>query len=286
MAARREIPVFAVQHGALYPSHPGYCYRRHPLRLLPDCTFVYGDYERRVLIEHGGYRTEEVEATGSPRLDLDTTARRSGQDGSNDRQTLRAQLDVDDGERMLVVSSVNMPFIRRFHQTHMVARVLGGPLPGTRVVVKRHPGEGDDGPYRDLLVGLARAGGYEPPPITVVREIDLYRLLRAADAHLGLYSTVLTDAVAAGTPNLIATVQPHADQLGYVAAGVARAVHRVADVVDALANPPISEPAARQAFLDDHFRSGDASGRIAEAIAHRLAVHREQAVGGSAGGSP
>ena len=67
----------------------------------------------------------------------------------------------------------------------------------------------DEIEYSALLTGLATAGGYEPPPISVIRDIDLYRLLRAADAHLGMHSTVLTDAVVVGTPNLIATVDAH-----------------------------------------------------------------------------
>ena len=66
--------------------------------------------------------------------------------------------------------------------------------------------------------------------MTVTRDVDLYRLLRAADAHLGLRSTVLTDAVVVGAPNLIALVQAHADLLGYVDAGVARPVHDAAEL--------------------------------------------------------
>jgi hypothetical protein len=171
---------------------------------------------------------------------------------------------------MLVVSTVNLEFVRRSHLVHMIERVLGGPLPGIHVVFKQHPGERDDGPYRALLTGLARAGGYRPPPMTVVRDIDLYRLLRSADAHLGLHSTVLTDAVAAGTPNLIAIVEGHADLIGYVSAGVARPVSDVEGVRAAMSEPTLPDSAARRAFLDDQFRPGDASARIVDAIRHRL----------------
>jgi hypothetical protein len=106
--------------------------------------------------------------------------------------------------------------------------------------------------------------------MTVIKDIDLYRLLRAADAHLGQHSTVLTDAVAAGTPNLIAIVDGHPSLLGYVEAGVARPVRDVNEVRAAMADPAPADPAARQAFLDDHFRSGDASIRIAESIARTI----------------
>ena len=83
-------------------------------------------------------------------------------------------------------------------------------------------------------------------------------------------STVLTDAVMAGTDNLIARVEAGGDILGYVAAGVARPVTRVADVRAALDHPQPAHPAARQTFIDDHFRPGQASVRIAAAIAAEL----------------
>ena len=101
---------------------------------------------------------------------------------------------------------------------------LGGPLPGVHVVFEQHPGEREDGPYRALLEGLCGCRRVSVPAISVIRDIDLFRLLRAADAHLGMHSTVLTDAVAAGTPNLIAVVEGSSDLLGYIPAGVARPV--------------------------------------------------------------
>ena len=280
-AARAGVPVFALQHGVLYPTHPGYPDRRDPRLVLPSRTFVFGDYERRVL-EALAYRPGEVIVSGSPRLDLDATIGRtpdddalaaaapSGRDREAERRAVRAELGVAEGDRMLVVSTVHMPFVRRSHLAHMLEACLSGPLPGVHVVIKQHPGERDEGPYRDLLHGLARAGGYAPPPISVVRDIDLYRLLRAADAHLGLHSTVLTDAVMAGTDNLIARVEASGNLLGYVAAGVARPVTRVADVRAALDHPQPAHPAARQTFIEDHFRPGEASDRIVEAIASEV----------------
>lgn len=274
-AQERRVPSFAVQHGVIYPTHPGYRHARHPGLLLPDCTFTYGDFERRVLLDHGGYRTDEVVASGSPRLDLDRAARIDA--APAEAASVRRELGVAEGDRMLVVSTVNLPFVRRTYVTAMLARALGGPLPGVHVVFKTHPGEEDEGPYRVLLESLARGGGYAPPPMTVVRRVDLYRLLRAADAHLGLHSTVLTDAVAAGTPNLIFVAQVRHDVLGYVAAGVARPVRGVADVRAALDHPVPADPAARDAFLARHFRAGDASGRIVGEIEDRLVGHHPSA---------
>ena len=278
VAARRlGVPTFAVQHGVLYPTHPGYAHPRHPGLILPTTTFVFGDEERQVLLDHGGYDADEVIASGSPRLDLDSAAAPDVAARAQERTDVRAELRVAEGDRMLVVSTVNQPFVRRFHATQMLEAVLGGPLPGIHVVVKLHPGEQDDGPYRALLDGLARVGGYAAPAMTIVRDIDLYRLLRAADAHLGLRSTVLTDAVVVGGANLIATVQAHADMLGYVESGVARPVRSVAELRAALDEPRPIDLEARAAFLARHFRPGDASVRIAEIVLAARPLDEEEA---------
>lgn len=264
---RAGVPVFAVQHGILYPGHAGYPNRRDPALVLPARTFVYGDDEREVLLSLGSYRPDEVEVSGSPRFDLDRAAT-EGSSGAAaaERAAVRRELRVADGDRMLVISTINLRFVQQSHFAHTLARTLGGPLPGVHLVFKQHPGEFDDGPYRALVDGLAAAGGYPAPPVSVVKDVDLYRLLRAADAHLGALSTVLTEAVATGTPNLIAVVDRHADLLGYVEAGVATPVRDAADVRAALASPAPPDPAARAAFLARHFRAGDASGRIVEAV--------------------
>jgi hypothetical protein len=168
IAGRRTgVPVFAVQHGILYPSHPGYAPVRHPRLVLPHTTFVYGDAEREVLVGRGVYRSDEVEVSGSPRLDLDS-APPDAAAAEAERVAIRDELGVAEGNLVLVVSTVNLRFVQRSHFVHVLARVLGAPLPGVHIVFKQHPGEFDAGPYEALLEGLARAGTFEAPRISVV----------------------------------------------------------------------------------------------------------------------
>jgi hypothetical protein len=269
VARARSIPTFAVQHGMIYPTHPGYRHPRDPRLMLPDVTFVTGPFERDALLRHGGYQADEVVVAGSPRLELDDPTS-AGPLGADEREAVRREMGVADGNRMLVVSTGFLPLQRRFVLPASLERLFGEAAPGIHVVFKQHPGESDEGPYRELLVGLARSGGFAPPPITVVRDVDLYRLLRAADAHLGLLSTVLTDAVAAGTPNLIAVDQAHTDLLGYVAAGVARPIRDAPDLRAALDEPWPQDEAARQAFLAAHLEPGPASERIVARVSAAL----------------
>ena len=262
-AKRCGIPIVAVQHGLIYPHNAEYTGPVHPRQVRPDLTCVYGTYERDVLLEHGGYRPEQVTVTGSSRADPDAAIRPAT---STERADVRRELGVADGDRMVVVSVAHNPIMGDVHSVCMVERLLGGPLPGVHVVFKLHPQERSDPPYERLLRGKAAAGGYAAPPMTSVRDIDLYRLLRSADAHVGQYSTMNTDAVVAGTPTLLAVGQARADMLGYAAAGVAVPVRDIDDVRRSLDAGMVLDPDARTRFLAAHFERGDATGRIVSAM--------------------
>jgi hypothetical protein len=231
---------------------------------LPDRTYVFGRWEKRLLVERSVYRSPEVVVAGSPRLDL-------GRDGAADgREAVRSELGVASRDRMLVVSTTLAPAARRFGIAPLVAAVLDRPLPDVHLVFKLHPGEIEDDLYSRLVSALGMSRGFETPPVTVVKEIDLYRLLGAADGHLGLYSTVLTEAVVVGTRNFVGAISRSADLLGYVEAGVARPVHNGADLLAGLDAPP-PDPEARRRFVEEHFEPGSASGRIRDDLLAWLA---------------
>jgi hypothetical protein len=264
-ATRAGIPVHAVQHGVIYPTHPGYRHPRDSRWPLPDTTFVFGPYERDVLTDVGGYLPAEVDVSGSPRAADDASAR-----NEHERATIRRELAVRPDDRLLLISTTFSP-LGRTYLLNALRVVLGGPLPGVHLLFKQHPGESDEGPYRALVDGMALAAGRPVPRTSVVRGPDLYRLLRASDAHLGSFSTVLTDAVLTGTPNLIADVAPTIDVLGYRAAGVARAVSSPGDLLAAVAESQPIDPGSRAAFLARHFAPGDAVSAIVARIGRSAA---------------
>ena len=271
-AARRAgIPSVAIQHGVIYPGTPDYSRPAHHALVRPDAMCVYGPYERRILMTEGGYGPHEVIATGSPRIESRAEPAGSVED---ERRLVRVELGIADGDRMLVVSGGRMTVGDRLQNIPLLARVLDGPLGDVHIVVKLHPEEGDGDHYRSLLVGLAVARGDVPPPVTTIRDIDLYRLLRAADAHLGVYSTVLTDSVLVGTPNMIVVGQAFADLLGYVASGVAVPVRTAADVRAFMRDPKPPTPADRERFISEHYLAGDAVARIAETVEALIAGRR------------
>jgi hypothetical protein len=265
-ARRKGIPVAAVQHGIIHRHHAGYVLpRRTDGLVLPDRTYVFGDFERRLLTE-GVYLDDEVVVAGSPRLDLlgRHDAALTDEDAADLREATRAFVGARPGERLVVVSSTSNADIRRLVVAPILETILDRALPNVRLVIKLHPAEEPHDLYQRVTAGLAARGGFEPPPISVIRDIDLFGLLRAADAHLGIHSTVLSDAVVAGVRNLIVAGFPGGDLLGYVERGVARPIRDGGDLLDALAAPPpAADDPARLAFLAEQLQPGDASERIA-----------------------
>jgi hypothetical protein len=253
------IPAVAVQHGLIYRWHSGYIHPTRPAAMrLPARTYLFGRWERDLLLEHSVYGEDEVRVGGSPRLDLVTAT-------APPTDAVRAELGIGGGDRMVVVSGTWGRLYRDFYYPIALARLFDRPMPGVHVVVKLHPGERDEGPYRAVIEGVAAAGGFAPPPISVVQHVDLYRLLAAADAHLGIQSTVLTEAVWTATPNLLAAGLAGSDLLGYVDAGVAHPVRDGGELLDALEQGRgRATEEARRAFLDAHFEPGNASQRIAD----------------------
>ncbi|HEY3522076.1 MAG TPA: hypothetical protein VGK63_00095 [Candidatus Limnocylindrales bacterium] len=261
-AHRSGVPVVAVQHGIIFSGNPEYCHPTDPLLVRQDVTCVYGEFEREVLVACG-FGAANIAITGSSRAE---TVLAGAAPSADERASVRHELGVADGDRMLVVSLAHNPVAGDLHTVNMVARTLGGPLPGVHVVLKLHPQEAAEQRYERTLRLMAEAGGYEAPRMTVIRDFDLYRLLRSADAHLGQYSTILTDAVVAGIPNMIAVGYAWSDLLAYVDAGVATPVRSVDDVRTFMADPRAPAAADRDAFLAAHFLTGDATARVVDVV--------------------
>jgi hypothetical protein len=269
-AAQAEgIPSAAVQHGIIHRYHVGYRFPdRPPQLILPSRTYVFGDYEARLLTGDSVYRPDEVVVAGSPRLDLVADPEPDAADRAGTRAAVRRELGVADSNRLVVVSTTAAAVLTRFGVVPALGRIFDHELDRVHLVVKLHPAETDGKRYERLIHGIAAARGRPAPPLTVVQAIDLYRLLAAADAHLGSYSTVLTEATVLGTPNLLAAADAGGDLLDYAAAGVARPVSDGADLLRALESVTSAEApeaaAARATFVREHFRPGVAARRIAD----------------------
>jgi len=158
-AHRQGVPITAVQHGIIHPLHAGYILPGRPPSLaLVDRTYLFGAYEARLLTGASVYRADEVVVTGAPRLDLyEAHALEPAE-----RASVRAELGVAPGARLVVFSSTSSAAVRRTVIAAAFELILDRPWPGVHLVVKLHPGEDDGAFYPALVEGLARARGFPP----------------------------------------------------------------------------------------------------------------------------
>lgn len=208
------IRVAELQHGILDRTHAGYAWTDYatphrPRMPVPDRLFLYGDYWKTELAR-SSFWGSDLRAVGSPRIDRFRVVRppRSG------------------GGKTVLITTQGMEAERIVAFTQGLA-ATGSPATPMRIVVKLHPVYAEDeGIYRSGLAGLAGVAvlsGADHP--------STFELLRSADLHLSISSTVHYDALALGVPTGI---------LPFVTADIMRSLHAaghapyVATVADAL----------------------------------------------------
>jgi hypothetical protein len=262
-AARNlNVPVVAMQHGVIWRAHPGYVLPRTHVESIPraNALCVFGEFERRLLVERGAYSPSEIYVTGSTRLDLCAK-----QEVHLSRQELTLQLGLQQDVPLLLFTSTG--------ESRLLARRLADCLVGCTapisVIVKLHPVvEQDPSAFE---ISFEERGLHN---VSVLKEdIDLYSLLGLADVHMSMQSSVLTEAVALDRPNLMFLTDVTADTVGYVERHVAMRVEDYAslsEAVEDVLNGPGAHRlrAGRQAFVKEHFfkLDGGAAGRAADVV--------------------
>ena len=272
------VPVFAVQHGDHLPrGTSGYrpsAPPRHPHAADPDVP-LRRTTRRRVLIDGtAAISPAEVEVTGraadrrGPPPDREPIRRRARQPTA---PMSGVELGVAPDDRLLVISTTHErhPSPLLLDATRWTCRARRRPSPNVHLVFKQHPAERRRRrPYRALVAWASppTAGRIGRRRMTVVRDMDLF----TPAPRVGRASRPLLDGAhrcgrGGRDRTSIAMTQAHRDLLGYVEAGVAIPIRDGGDLLAALdAGPAVAaSPAAREAFLESHFRPGSASERIA-----------------------
>jgi len=192
-------PVVEMQHGVLYPDHPGYSACTPPrvdiVRPIPDKIFVYGEWFKDSLeLSSQLYTGAVVEVVGSPRLSnyKNTVLLR---DRARVREIARSRLGV--GPESLLVIATTQPIVSTRIAQFLEQAVRLMPA-SCYLCVKIHPGEMSH--MRDTYGRLS-----EHPRVRIITDelSDLYDLLVASDIHTSVCSTVVLEAMALGTPNIL-----------------------------------------------------------------------------------
>jgi hypothetical protein len=195
-ARRQSRPSVGVQHGFIYRDWLNYLHEPDEFARIdddkgcpiPDKTLVFDRYAEQHLREAGHFPPSALAVTGNARLDqliAKCNALRPM------REALRREFTVASDQPLLVMAA-KFSEIRRV-LPDLVEAVRR--LPGIRLEIKTHPAETPDvyGPYISGIPNISVA------PI----EVDLARLLTAADALVTMNSTVALDALSLGLPALV-----------------------------------------------------------------------------------
>ncbi len=231
-AKLKGIPVMAIQHGVIHPSHPGYMYEKDEVSLdgsvaspfcpIPDLTAVYAPYHQELLTQVSAYPAERVAVTGAPRYDVLFQAERV-----YSRSGVRRELGVDPQKKVILwtTQTHGLPADENVKNVDAMFEVVAR-LDDIELVVKLHPGEDQRAPLYRTDPRLR--------PHVVGGGADTNALIYACDLLVTKHSTTAVEAIILEKPVIVLNLSGEPDPVEYVQEGVARGVYQKEDLPDAM----------------------------------------------------
>lgn len=222
-AKLNKVPVLAIQHGVIHPSHKGYMYKsseissqgnvRSPYCPIPDLTAVYGTYHKDLLINQSAYPKNSVIVTGQPRYDILHFA-----NDIYDKNSIFNHFNIDPNKKLIVwITQTHGLSLNENIKNISALYAAVKPLQNVQLLIKLHPGEDQKAPlYRKNTI---------VQPIIVDGKADTYALLYACDLMITRHSTTAMEAVVLNKPVIILNLSGEPDPVDYVEDGVAIGVY-------------------------------------------------------------
>ncbi|MBI4294798.1 MAG: CDP-glycerol glycerophosphotransferase family protein [Chloroflexi bacterium] len=208
-----------------------------------DRTAAWGQAVKDFLIEHGLAPADSIEITGDP----GSEAAKKQVDGLA-REDILARLNIAPDKKVVLFTSqaVQPPPVTVELRERLLRCVYNAikELPDLHFIVKLHPGEGFDR-HNQLRSEMALGN------ITVVKEWDLYELLKVCDVLISFHSGTAIEAMIMDKPVIAVKFSGRSDILPYAEKGAALGVTREQELV----------PAIQQVLLDDDVRQRLAAAR-------------------------
>lgn len=261
VAAARSlgIPCVGIQHGIIHPLHTEYVYPKYSdsgTIPLCDATAVFGQNERDILTGYSVFKESQVAVTGQSRLDLVFRPEpgAAASDHAGDGQARR---------KVVLFSTGAEPDLPAMPVLAEALSQLGSEV---RLVIKLHPSENTE------LLYAEKCRQYGLKDFVVVKKADLYQLLDSCDLHVSINSTVLSEAVVFGKPNLVIDTVGLPAWGNWAEQGVARNLSSFGSPKEALEkmlfDPGMKQEylKAREAFIKKHYfrLDGKATERICD----------------------
>ena len=274
---RHGVPTMALQHGGLSsPFVPAYYMKSvstdpagDPVACpIPNCTAVYGEHMRSMLVDISNYPSENVDVVGWPAYDgivnmLQLTTQAEA----------RAAMQLD--ATVPVVLVISQTFYTRENWVHYAEVVLGAAVDMPRVqwVIKLHPSEQVEA-WQERIEAYGLEGR-----IALYTE-DLHLLLSTCDAVVSWYSTVILEAVLCRKPVVCIKIPGCLAPVDYIRDGLVVEASSTGDlerilggVMDSAQEWKEWTSRSVQALEKYVYRpDGMASGRVADLVTSRIAT--------------
>ncbi len=267
IAAKQEkLPVFALQHGIIHPTHRGYMYSSRdidttgsilsPYCPVPDKTAVYGEKFKNLLIS-GGFPPTLIEMTGQPRFDIFFSLKSFFKNKNRLRDILK--LPKDKYLLIWTTETHGLPLDENIKNIDAVYNAVSN-LPEVELIIKLHPGENQVAPlYRKYNSKVRIFEGGADTPL----------LILASDILLTKDSTTGLEAVLLDRPVIILNLSNKTDLVDYVREGVAVGVYKKENLRDVITSLIRDDPliSARKTYITQYYMTdGKSSKRAAEAL--------------------
>ena len=243
-AQQNGVKIYGIQHGAIYDLHPAYMYGKYTVKpLLPDVTFVWGNYFKRLLEEAGGYHANQVVTSGRIRP-------------VNPKKAKHPNLESE--KKCLVYATQPQPDMNlRKRELKAVFNAVKNNSDDYHLVLRPHPAETDD----EFFKGIATEIGFTD--FIIDRTSDLNTHFECADILITSYSTVGAEFIPYYKPLLVLDFL-NADLVKYIEQGVGIPVRSGEEMTTILEKGElnINRPAF-DTFVDNYFyKAGDDAVRI------------------------
>jgi UDP-N-acetylglucosamine 2-epimerase len=268
------VPTLGMQHGVIPRDHRQYkhCPDAVPQNgrfvgttacPIPDKTAVYGELFKRTLVEEGGYPADSVAVTGQPAYDFlyNTT-------DNDSKERICQQLGIDPDKEIVVLATHMHGGAGDYQKRRLLETVFDAMIefPELKLVVKLHPAE--DPALHRRVAGERRL----LDDIVIVKDVNLFDLLRASGVLITAHSTVALEAMLFGKPVVTVNVTGTPDVMPYAERGAAVSVRDAAHLVEAIRAVLTEEDLrrrlaeSREAFLADclHPVDGKAARRVVD----------------------
>ncbi len=229
------IKTFGFQHGNIHKLHPNYMfgeYKSSPL--LPTITFTWGDYFSKLLIDRGGYRSDQVMAVGRAVANKEVSPIASG---SPDKKVIlyASQPQRDSKMRRKLMNDV-LQCAKELISTH-------------RLIVRPHPSVVDD----EFFVESAHQVGFSD--FVVERNVELHSHLEQCDKLIVAFSTVGTEFIPYCKPMLVLDYL-NLDLMSWVKEGVGISVKNYRNLLSALLSEDKVDRQAHLSYANRFYRTG------------------------------